>query len=206
MYPFAQSVIPEQTDPATTKTARLRRKTILQHQTLHYKQDVKGHSPRDQQNTINTKYDIRRISAVADMQFGLSAAQALFKGKIRIVKSKKTQKIRNVYADEHHIVSMRAHDGLFTLKKEGGQRLHDRFPSPQLRVIVHDDAVPFVKEGKSVFAKFVLECDPNLLPYDECLIVDSQDTFLTVGRCVLNRQEMLAFSTGIAAKTRESNK
>jgi 7-cyano-7-deazaguanine tRNA-ribosyltransferase len=66
--------------------------------------------------------------------------------------------------------------------------------------------VPFVKEGKSVFAKFVKDCDPDLRPFDECLIVNENDSLLAVGRILLNRDEMLAFHQGMAVKTRESIK
>ncbi|HIH29206.1 MAG TPA: tRNA-guanine(15) transglycosylase, partial [Thermoplasmata archaeon] len=148
----------------------------------------------------------RRISEVADMQFGLRASEALFSGTLHIVKSKQTGKIRNVICDESHVVSMRAEDGLFTLKIDGGLRLHKRMKYPLLRVVVLDDAVPFIKEGKSLFAKFVSECDPDLRPFDECLIVDNQDTFLGVGRTVLTRDEMLSFQHGVAVKTRDSVK
>jgi 7-cyano-7-deazaguanine tRNA-ribosyltransferase len=93
---------------------------------------------------------------------------------------------------------------LFTLKIEGAKILHKTFKKPILRVIINKDALPFVKEGKSVFAKFVVDCDPQLRPLDECLIVDEKDNLLAVGRCILNRLEMLSFSYGMAVKSRET--
>ena len=98
---------------------------------------------------------------------------------------------------------MRAGDGFFTLKKDGAIILHKNLKKPNLRVVVDDDAIPFVKEGKSVFAKFVEDCDKNLRPMDECLIVDCKDNLLAVGRCIMNREEMLSFEYGMAVKTRE---
>ena len=137
------------------------------------------------------------------MQFGRGAAAALFKGKITLIKSKTTHKIRNIHADGQHILSLRAEDGFFTLKPAGAQRLHTNIKKPRLRVTIHDDAVPFVNEGKNVFAKFVLDCDQSLIPYDECLIVDSHDTLIATGRTLLNKTEMQSFTTGVAVKTRE---
>ena len=137
------------------------------------------------------------------MQFGKNAFKALFNGDIKIVKSRKTGKIRNIYCDNDHILSMRAGDGLFTLKLDGALKLHDFFKYPSLRVIIKEDAVPFIIDGKSVFAKFVVDCDKNLRPYDECIIVDEKDTFLGVGRCLLNKIEMLSFDFGMAVKVRE---
>jgi 7-cyano-7-deazaguanine tRNA-ribosyltransferase len=99
---------------------------------------------------------------------------------------------------------MRANDGMFTLKIDGAKILHKNFKQPYLRVEVKKDAVDFVKEGKSVFAKFVEDCDPELRPMDECLIVDEKDNLLAVGRCIMNREEMLSFSYGMAVKIREN--
>jgi 7-cyano-7-deazaguanine tRNA-ribosyltransferase len=98
---------------------------------------------------------------------------------------------------------MRASDGLFTLKKEGAKLLHSFFSYPQMRVVVNNEAKPYIKKGKSVFAKFVIECDSELRPFDECLIVDGEDELLAIGKTLLNRIEMLSFNYGIAVKTRE---
>jgi 7-cyano-7-deazaguanine tRNA-ribosyltransferase len=86
---------------------------------------------------------------------------------------------------------------------KGAKILHNHFKYPKLRVIVEKDAVPFVKDGKSVFAKFVKDCDPELRPYDECLIVNEKDNLLAVGRCLLNKIEMYSFNYGMAVKIRE---
>jgi len=149
-------------------------------------------------------FDKVRISAVSDMQFGKGAGNALLDGKIRIVKSKKTGKIRNVYCNEKHVLSMRAEDGMFTLKIDGAKLLHKYFKYPKLRVVVDSDAIEFIKDGKSVFSKFVKDCDPKLRPFDECIIVSENDELIAVGRCLLNRMEMLSFDFGMAVKTRDA--
>jgi len=204
MYPFAQSVFPETIDSETKKYSKKIFDEYLTNQKIQYWDDVKEKFFDISDAENDTDWTIQRISGVANMQFGLKASDALFHGDIRIVKSKKTKKIRNIYCDSQHILSMRASDGLFTLKIRGAQLLHSSFASPHLRVIVENDAVPFIKDGKSVFAKFVKECDPQLRPYDECLIVDENDTLLAVGRCLLNRLEMLSFQSGLAVKSRET--
>ena len=150
--------------------------------------------------------DRERIEAVIDMQFGKGMSEVLLDGEILIKKSKKTGKIRNVFCDGKHILSLRAHDGLFTLKIEGAKIIHQNFPLPKLRVIVKEECKPFIIEGKSVFAKFVVDCDPDIRPFDECLIVSEKDELLGVGRTLLNREEMLSFSYGVAVKTREGLK
>lgn len=205
MYPLAQSVFPLCIDQETEEKAQqLMEKFLGNTDVIGWDNYASISSEEPLKHPMD--FDKRRISAVSDMQFGRGASEALFTERLRIVKSKRTGKIRNIICDGYHVVSMRAEDGLFTLKIEGGHRLHKRIKHPLLRVVAADDAVPFIKEGKSLFAKFVLECDPDLRPFDECLIVDEQDTFLGVGRTLLTRSEMLSFRHGVAVKTRESIK
>ena len=202
MYPFAQSVFPGFTDEETEKRISKSFRDFTKDG------DVicwRGLSTLNEIEPFEDDFDfdLKTISAVSDMQFGSGSGTVLLDGKVKIVKSKKTSKIRNIYCNEQHVLSMRAHDGMFTLKANGAKLLHKKFKSPYMRVIVKNDAVDFIKEGKSVFAKFVEDCDPELRPLDECLIVDKKDNLLAVGRCILNRLEMLSFDYGMAVKTRE---
>lgn len=204
MYPFAQSVFPEKVDNETEEeSGRVFSEFTKDKRVILWKESK---TIQELPKSTDKKLDdmnLRRISAVVSMQFGKGASKALLKGKVKIVISKKTGKIRNVYCDEKHILSMRAGDGLFTLKIDGAWLFHKSFKYPKLRVAVGEDAVPFVKDGKSVFAKFVVDCDQELRPFDECLVVNEKDDLLAVGRCLMNRSEMLSFNYGVAVKTRE---
>lgn len=204
MYPFAQSVFPNIIGKETKEFLTKIFENFTKNKKVIWWKGNKTLSEIKPTKKEHLDFDIIRVSAVSDMQFGEGAGKMLLKGKVRIVKSKKTGKIRNVYCDNKHILSMRASDGMFTLKTDGAKILHKFSKYPRLRVVIEDDAVPFIKEGKSVFAKFVKDCDPDLRPFDECLIVDKKDNLLAVGRCLLNRQEMLSFGIGVAVKTREN--
>lgn len=203
MYPFAQSIVPNHVDNETKKIAKTILKDYLKTQHITSLNENITQNTLSKQSENLSYFDIQKIKAIADIQFKKHASQALFTGDITVVKSKKTKKIRNIYNNNTHILSLRASDGLFTLKLHGAHLLQSFFKPPNLRVTIHDDAIPFIKEGKSVFAKFVLDCDPELLPLDECLIVDKSDTLIGVGRCLLNRLEMKSFIYGAAVKTRE---
>jgi 7-cyano-7-deazaguanine tRNA-ribosyltransferase len=211
MYPIAQSVIPDNLEPETVERMI---KLMERHshkglfslalmwdgaETLEFLGVAGG-----EKSTFNL--DMLRVRAVSDMQFGKGAQDILLTGEIELVKSKKTGKIRNVISDGQHILSMRASDGLFTLKIEGAKRLHKGFGKPALRVMVEDDSIEFNREGKNVFAKFVLDCDDELRPGDEVLVVDKKDELVAIGRASMNREEMLAFNIGIAVKVREGLK
>jgi len=203
MYPFAQSIFPNITDYETEKIVTKIFEKYTKNKNLIC---WKGKKTINEIKKTEEKYniDLLRILAVCEMQFGIGTGKVLLNGKIRIIKSKKTGKIRNIYCENKHILSMRASDGLFTLKIKGAEILHKNIKKPNLRVIIEKDAIPFVKDGKSVFSKFVKECDPNLRPLDECLIVDEKDSLIASGRCLLNRIEMLSFNYGMAVKTRET--
>ncbi|MEM0160432.1 MAG: tRNA guanosine(15) transglycosylase TgtA [Thermoplasmata archaeon] len=149
--------------------------------------------------------DIEKIRAIVDYQFGKYSSNALFNGPVKIVKSKNTGMIRTVFLDDKHILSMR-NDGFFTLKYEAGKLLHAYFKYPKLRIAVSKDSAEFNMLGKNVFARFVVDMDPDLIPYDEVLIVDPDDNYIGVGRTFMNKTEALKFKKGMVAEVRETNK
>lgn len=149
------------------------------------------------------KDDEAKIKAIADYQFGKGAGEVLFAGKLKIEKSKKTGKIRHVYLNGEILANMRASDGYFVLGKLGAKRLHQFKESPEHRVIVNKDSEPFAKEGKSVFSKFVIDCDWNIRSGDEVLIVNEKDELLGFGKSLLSYNEIMNFNNGQAIKTRK---
>ncbi len=159
--------------------------------------------PEKYEHISQETFDLRKIRAIADFQFGRGAGEALFQGDVKIIKSKNTGKIRNVVVDGKHVASLRAEDGLFTLKLDGGIRLHRYFKPLHMRVVVNEDSAQFNRGGRNVFSKFVLDCDGNIRPGDEVLIVDEGDNFLAVGRALMNCWEMKKFKKGMCIKVRE---
>jgi 7-cyano-7-deazaguanine tRNA-ribosyltransferase len=144
-----------------------------------------------------------QVVRTLDWQFGAGAGAALTTGDLRLEHSPATGKLRTVHLDGEHILSLRAHDGFFTLKLAGARLLHAALPSPANRVVVADDSVPFNRAGKSVFAQFVRSCDEALRPFDEVLVVDEADGLVAVGQCLMVAEEMADFRRGMAVKVRE---
>jgi 7-cyano-7-deazaguanine tRNA-ribosyltransferase len=147
--------------------------------------------------------DRMQVLRTADYQFGRGAGAAFTTGAFRVERSPRTDKLRTVHLNGEHVLSLRAHDALFTLKAAGARVLHAALRAPANRVVVHADSVPFNRAGKSVFAQFVLACDEALRPGDECLVVDEQDNLVAVGQVRLNATEMADFQGGSAVKVRE---
>jgi len=200
MYPFSQSLFPQKLDSETQEMNKRLEQQFLAHlQTLMGNQKISA----KEEKIDATNYQSRKIKKVADMQFGTGAGDALFAGEINIIVSPRTGKIRGIYADNQLIASMRASDGLFILGKEGGFRLHKKLNFPDMRVIIDDEAIPFVQQGRNVFSKFVIDASELIRPLDEVLIVSTKDDLIGTGTCLLNREELLSFTTGMGVKTRQ---
>lgn len=205
MYPFAQYVFPDVLDVETEQIRKTRwDEFVRKKQVVQWKpHNCKTHIDGNDKNDLQMLFDELRVNHVAQMQFGPDIAKVLFQGAVSMVKSKKTKKIRNVFVNDTHVVSMRASDGLFTLKLYGGKKIHKHSNPPRFRVLVDEEAVPFIKEGKSVFSKFVISADDSLRPYDDCIVVSENDEFLAVGQCLLSPCEMGVFRYGLAVKIRD---
>ena len=202
MYPLAQSLFPSIPDAETeTESERL---TFLFLQKVGFETVVEGDKVPDD-GTEEFDADKIRAKAVARYQFGIEAADALFREPVELVTSRKTGKIRNVISDGEHVLSMRAGDGMYTLRMEGAKRIVSAVPAPHMRVAVSDDAVPFVSEGKNVFCQFVLSCDSEIRPMEEVIVTDKDDKPIATGRAFLVESEMRQMRKGMAVKVRSGS-
>ena len=172
-------------------------------QSIYPQSEIEDFEPYGEGEIVDN-WDIEIVRAIARFQFGDDGAKLLLDGKIRTIKSRNTGKIRNVMVDGEHVLSLRAEDGMFTLKLAGGLRLH-RAPFPRYRVVV-SEGDDFIREGKNVFAKFVADMDSELRPMDECIVVNKGDEFLGVGQVILVRDEALSFERGVAVRVREGKR
>ncbi len=210
MYPISQSVMPDIIDNDVLRE----KQEVLAHfkNAGKFKSEIRNWAGMEALDGLPPRQggladpNIERVKAVSDIQFGKGAGKALLDGKVELVLSRNTDRIRNVLVHGVHILSMRAGDGFFTLKIAGGQILKNSFSSPGLRVIVNTDSAEFNRQGRNVFCGFVLDADPGIVPGDEVLVVDEKDELCAIGQAMMTRTEMLAFRKGIAVKVREGAK
>ncbi|OQX22580.1 MAG: hypothetical protein BWK75_00400 [Candidatus Altiarchaeales archaeon A3] len=148
--------------------------------------------------------DEEKIKAIMNYQFGKDASQILDHFNLMIKRSRKTKRIRWIHDNKTKelLASIRASDHFIIPHKMLAEELHKFFKFPKLRIAIDDEAVPFVKEGKNVFAKFVINADKNLRAGDECLVVDKDDNLITRGALILSPRECLSFKRGVAVRTR----
>ena len=202
MYPLAQSLFPEIMDMETEMDSE--RITYQFLSMMGFESAVNAEDIPDD-GTEEFDANLLRAKAVSRYQFGIEATEALFRGEVQLITSRKTGKIRNVISDGEHILSLRAPDGLYTLKPEGAKRILEKVPAPFMRVAVNDDSVPFVSNGRNAFCQFVLEMDENIRPMEEVIVVDKDDNFLATGRALLIKNEVMSLKKGIAVKVRSGN-
>ncbi len=202
IYPLAQSLFPENTDAETVSATDEMTFNFLEKMGF---EEVIEYEEIPDNGEQEYDADLIRARAISNYQFGIEATDAMFRGEIEIVKSRKTGKIRNVISDGEHILSLRAGDGLYTLKPAGALRILEKVPAPFMRVAVNDDSVPFVSNGRNAFCQFVLEMDKEIRPMEEVIVVDKDDRFLATGRALLVENEVRSLKKGIAVKVRSGN-
>lgn len=149
---------------------------------------------------VQKELDLRRLRAIADYQFGPGAGEALFPDDVEVIRGR-TGRIKHVRYKGLLLATLRASDGLFSLTIHGARRL-EGFLGDRHKVVVSEEAAPFVARGRSVFAKHVLRADPDIRPGDEVLVVGPDGRLLAVGKALLTGREMLFFRRGVAVKVR----
>lgn len=209
VYPFAQCVAPGQLDAeSASRVARATEAFARKHPSLKLIRYADARLPEIESTFKTPAFDasmlaMLRVQATFRYQFGAEAAAALEAKEVMVERSPRTGKVRRVGLDGNVAMSMRAHDGLFTLTIAGAQRLAAAVPAPRHRVVVANETAPFNAEGKSVFAKFVRSMDPQLRPGDEALVTDEKGALVAVGQVLLNARETRAFAHGVSVRVRE---
>lgn len=146
---------------------------------------------------------MERARAIANYQFECDVGSVLFPEDVKITYSKKTGRLRHFYLDGTVIATLRPTDGFLSLTLAGARRLVEALPPLRFRVVVRDDVVKFIAEGKDVFAKHVVDADPMLRAGEEALVTSPSGEVVAVGKALLTGREMLGFKRGVAVKVRK---
>ncbi len=208
-YPFAQTVAPHTLDAeSASRVARATEAFARRHPQAQLIRFDDARVPEIARTFAapplsKAAEDAARVGATLRYQFGAEAGAVLEGGALLVERSPRTGKIRRVFLDGVHVLSLRAHDGLFTLTLEGGRRLASVLPEPRHRVAVAAETAAFNAQGRSVFAKFVRAIDPNLRPGEEVLITAEGGGLVAVGQLLLTPRETRAFAHGVAVTVRE---
>lgn len=139
-------------------------------------------------------------------QFGakISATGKAINKNCEFEASKNTGRLQRISKNGVLIGTFRDYDGYFIPTFEGAKSLASSF-GKKLWVRAGKDAEPFVKQGKSLFAKFVDDADENIRPEDEVFVIDGKGRIIATGTALMNKSEMISFDTGVAVRIRHAD-
>jgi 7-cyano-7-deazaguanine tRNA-ribosyltransferase len=147
-----------------------------------------------------TKNNFEKLRDVSLYWFGTN----IFDEGMRIDVSRRTQKIRAVWDKGKLIATLRAQDFMILLH-EGSRLLHKKTKRFRVQIVDDKEVENYIRQGKSVFAKFVKKADERLVPGQQVLVVNKKDQLLASGDLVLTPQEMKEFKRGVAVRIRWVN-
>lgn len=151
-----------------------------------------------------TAIQSERIHATLAIQFsGVTLDDLVEEVKVSI--SRKTGRIRGISDKQtgDRLFSLRTSDGRFLPTYEGGRRLLDS-GFEQNRIVMMNEAAPFVATGKSAFCKHVVAVDDTIVPYGEVLVLDEDNNYLAVGTARQPGYAMLHLNRGVAAQIKHA--
>lgn len=150
-------------------------------------------------------FALRKATAISDYQFGQSITDILFEdeNEIRFEYSKNTGKIKHIYYKDKLMLNLRPTNGYFTLSLFSAEKIIKNIPSPKLRAIVMNEISDFIRIGRNVFCKHILDIDDNLRSYDEIIVVNQENEILAIGKLVISVPYVRSFKTGVAIKVRK---
>ena len=150
----------------------------------------------------SSKIDQEVVKALIKYQYNVDDSFLSTLKNIKVEKSK-SDRIKEFYVDQERFATIRSSDSLIIPSEAMAKFLHNSFEFPRQRVVIQSDVKGFIKEGKSVFSKFVTQVDLSLRPGDECIIVTEQDELIGFGQLQITFQEAQHFTRGIMVKTRK---
>jgi 7-cyano-7-deazaguanine tRNA-ribosyltransferase len=139
-----------------------------------------------------------QVESLLEWRYGPTVAKELGRGVVG-ERSRRSGRLRAIRADPGILFHVST-DGVPRPTFRGAERLRSVLPLGRERVVVSDDAVPFVRGGRSLFSRFVVAADPALVPGASALLVDLGDELLAVGRLLLAPHEMPRLSRGVAVR------
>ncbi|MHA1533104.1 MAG: PUA domain-containing protein [Promethearchaeota archaeon] len=147
---------------------------------------------------------LRKVKAICDYQFGQAITDILFEdeSEIHFFFFLYTGKRKHIYQDNNLLLNLRPTNGFFTLSLFSAGRIIDNTPSPKIRAVILSEVSEFIRKGRNVFCKHVVDIDSSLRPNDEVIVVNQNNDLLAIGKLVIPVPYIRSFQTGIALKIR----
>ena len=144
-----------------------------------------------------------KLKHTIDVLFGNGVSSKLPKD-IKIIFSKRTGRIKNVFHNDNLLCTLRI-DGGLAITLYFAQLLLKSKKFKENCVEITTDSKPFVEQGYSVFAKHVTWCGKNVRILADVPIL-YKNQVIAVGRAILCAEQIGDFERGVAIKVRDSLK
>jgi uncharacterized protein with predicted RNA binding PUA domain len=126
---------------------------------------------------------LRKIHTILRYQFETPIFEKILNpDSTQIEFSRNTGNMKYIYHNSERIFSYKPTTGTFTLSISGAILLHSNSKPPNHRVVVLSEVQDFIRQGKSVFCKHVIQIHENLRIGSEVLVVTELDELLAVGK------------------------
>ncbi len=143
----------------------------------------------------------KQFSIMLDYEFGVGTSRVLPKTGLTFIYSKRSDRLKHVVHDDKLFATVRP-NGTISPTFYGACVLIKSKAYAENSVVVEQAAVEFVKEGKSVFCKFVKKVGKHVLPSGEVAVLDPSGNVIAVGSAKMHGDFMREFKHGVAVKTR----
>jgi predicted RNA-binding protein (TIGR00451 family) len=143
----------------------------------------------------------KQFSVMLDYEFGVGTSRALPKTGLKFVYSKRSDRLKQVIHDDKLFATIRP-SGVICPTFYGATVLMKSRAYAENSVVVDKAAVEFVREGKSVFCKFVKSVGKHVLPAGEVAVLDPAGNVIAVGSARIHGDFMRLFKAGVAVKVR----
>ncbi len=126
---------------------------------------------------------LKKIHSILRFQFESDVfEQFLTSDNIKIEFSRNTGNIKYIFLHKERLLSYKPTTGMFTLSILGAKLLHSHSSPPKHRVVILTEVEEFIRQGKSVFSKHVIQIEETLRIGSEVLVVNEQDNLVGVGK------------------------
>jgi 7-cyano-7-deazaguanine tRNA-ribosyltransferase len=146
----------------------------------------------------SNEWTVYQVASLLEWQYGPTTLGRIGAGLVG-ERSRRTGRLRAIRLDGEILWHVGT-DGVPRPTYRGAEKLHAVLPPGRERVVVAQDAEPFVAAGRSLFARFVEGADPALRPGSSALLVSPTDRLLATGRLLLAPHEMTRMRRGVAVR------
>ncbi len=145
-----------------------------------------------------------KVSRHVDAIFGSGVSDSL-PDNIGFEFSRRTGRIKNFSVDGRLLATLRTDGGLALTIAGARYFVRNSNQFRQNCVVPVEEAVPFVREGRSLFCRHVQWCGQNVSAGSDVAVLDDEGV-IAVGIAVLGSSLMNKYSRGVAVKVREGIK